>query len=150
MVKIHIKILLMMALVGLLVVIFSNIHKQYYPVTIINSYEKAFSQLPNIDENTLVLFDVDDTLITSPDVLARTTYFSWWFKLLLLFNHPQLIQNKNWETVWSEMWQQAPRVIIEASILDLIADIKNKGATILALTSMESSSYGLIKDMPLW
>lgn len=146
-----IVILLVFAAAALLWVfaVRNNTHVKY-PVTIISSYQEVLPLIEMVNNNTLVLFDVDDTILTSPDVLARTTDFSWWFKALLLMKFPQLLKAENFEAAYSIVWQQAPRILTEPLVVELINTLKNKGATVLALTSMESGAYGVIENMPLW
>jgi len=148
--KINSKPLFISIFIALTTIILIQINKPTYPITTINSYEQALPELQNIDSQTLVLFDVDDTLITSQDALARTSNFPWNFKLSLFTNYPWLINSKNFEMIWSKMWQQAPRVLIEPDIVSYIHDMQDKHAIVLALTSMESGSYGVIKNMPEW
>jgi len=101
--KINSKPLLIGIFIALTTIVLMQINKPTYPITTINSYEQALPELQNIDSQTLVIFDVDDILITSQDVLARTSNFPWSFKLLLFVNYPWLIKSKNFEMIWSEM-----------------------------------------------
>ena len=115
-----------------------------YPVHTISSYQES---LPDVNENTLVLFDVDDTLITSPAL--NPNYFTWWFKLLFVLRYPTYIFT-NWENAYSLLWTTVPFTLTESSVIKVIKNFQEKHATVLALTSMESGSYGVIESMPAW
>jgi hypothetical protein len=115
-----------------------------YPVSTITSYQDP---LPDVNEDTLVLFDVDDTLITSPAL--NPNYFTWWFKVLFILRYPTYIFT-NWENAYSLLWTTVPFTLTEPSVIDVIKRFQEKRAIILALTSMESGSYGVIESMPAW
>lgn len=98
----------------------------------------------------MVLFDVDDTLISSHDAFARNE-LPWAFRLLAPLKHPSILWGDNWEDYNSHMWAQAKRVVIEPSIVPRIASLRRRpGAWVFGITSMESGSYGVIPSMPEW
>ncbi len=97
----------------------------------------------------LIFFDIDDTLITAVDPTARATY-PMSFRLALGLHHPQLLFRSTWEYYYSMFWQQTQRVLIEPAIIYIINTLKGKGCTVLGLTSMETGSYGVIKNFPQW
>ncbi len=121
----------------------------YYPVQEITFFTQAHEQLKRCGKNSFVLFDVDDVLITSPDYVARG-HLPLWVRLRLLWAFPGILKESVAELVYSLGWQQAPRVLIEPLVVEVINDIKQQGATVLGLTSMESGSYGVISSMPQW
>lgn len=128
---------------------FLNQTPNYYPVQEITSFEQARGQLERCGKNSLVLFDIDDTLIIAPDYLARKS-IDWWLWLRLVIAFPQFLKISNFEDVFSLMWLYAPRILIEPHVVTMINDLKNKGCTVLGLTSMESGSFGIIPSMPVW
>ena len=98
----------------------------------------------------MILFDVDETLISSRDAFARGE-LPLSFRLLAALKHPSILWGDNWTEYYSHMWSQAPREIIEPSIVGRIAALrKRKGVWVFAITSMESGSYGMIPSMPEW
>jgi hypothetical protein len=127
-------------------------HKLRYPVQSIRSFEEAQEILDSCSLGTLILFDVDDTLISASDFLVGKGIGGtpWWFRLQICLRHPTLLNPKIWEHVYSIMWQKAHRELIEPSIADTIVALQQKGCTVLGLTSMESGSYGVIPNFPLW
>lgn len=120
-----------------------KIHK----VKIFNEIESHFK---NIKKNTLVVFDVDDVLITSPDIFARGNHFPWQFRIKLFFKYPSLLFSENWEYIYSLLWKEAPRYLLDPKIPQIISSLKNKHIPVVLLTSMESESYGVIKNFPEW
>lgn len=117
------------------------------PIQTISSFEEAISQIPS---DALILFDIDDTLISSNDFLARGNYFPWWFRVRLLMACPSLCNSRTWEDAYSLMWSQAPRILLEPNIILKIKELQAKGHTILGLTSMETGAYGVIPNFPDW
>jgi hypothetical protein len=121
----------------------------HYPVQEITSFEQPVDQLNRCGEHTLVLLDVDDVLIISPDYIARG-HLPWWLRIRLLWAFPELLKESVAELAYSLGWQQAPRVLIEPQVVRIINDLKQQGCIVLGLTSMESGSYGVIPSMSLW
>ena len=52
--------------------------------------------------------------------------------------------------IYSLVWQQAPRVLIEPQVVRIIDNLKQQGVLVIGLTSMESGGYGVISSMPFW
>lgn len=124
--------------------------KQHYPMHIIHSYQEAATELAQATPTTLIVFDVDDTLIASTEFIARGNYFPWWFKLLLAIRFPQLLNNNCWNAVHSLIWTHAPQFLVEPSVPAMIQALQARGITVIALTSMKTGSYGVIPDLPSW
>ncbi len=116
-----------------------------YPVNGLTSYADLDTQ-PFACLGTLVLFDVDETIITMPDQLD----FTLPFRLRVLWHFPQFIYTQNWEWVYSKLWQQAQFMLVEPIVAQLINELKSCGCIVLGLTSMESGEYGAIAHMPEW
>ncbi len=110
----------------------------------LHSYEDLLAQSIECSE-TLVLFDIDDTLIWLP-----WPNFTWPLRLHVLWNFPDFIHADQWEHVYSKLWQQANFMLIEPVVVELINQLKSRGCTVLGLTSMESGAYGVISSMSEW
>ncbi|MDQ5891117.1 MAG: hypothetical protein QG604_991 [Candidatus Dependentiae bacterium] len=123
-----------------------------YPIIPIHSYSECNNVLDSLDENSLVLFDVDDTLLYAPDALAnlRKKDLSWWFRLKMLLKFPTRFTNTAWMEPLSYMMHQAPRMLIEPTIPTLINTLHQRNIPVLALTSMESGGCGPIPHFPEW
>jgi len=153
--KIKVSYYKIIVLVGIISAFYITIvwhnKKSYYPVHTIESFVQATDILNQIDEHTLVLFDVDDVLITAPDVLARgSQYIPWSFRIRLVLSYPQLLLQSSIEHVYSLIADQAPRIVIEPIIKKIITDLHARNITVLGLTNMMTGSIGVIPDMPTW
>lgn len=104
------------------------------------------------DKQTLITFDIDDTLITSVDAMAaRDGLYPIWFTLGIAFKYPLLIvsqEKRDW--VVSIMNQQAEHFVFDSDIARYIQQLRGRGCNVIALTWMKSGSMGLIKNMPEW
>ncbi len=116
-----------------------------YPVKELMSYADLDTQLLS-SPGTLILFDIDDTIIAMPDRLD----FSLPFRLRVFWHFPQFIYASKWEQVYSKLWQQAQFMLVEPIVVQLIDELKSRGCIVLGLTSMESGAYGVIDNMPEW
>lgn len=115
---------------------------------------ECYRELQNVfdacDQQTLVTFDVDDTLITSNDMMVNFKIPTW-FKICAVLKYPSLIFNKNrYIMPASILLQQADRFVFDPNIVDYIQQLRRHGCNVVALTSMESGSLGVIKNMPEW
>lgn len=107
----------------------------------IDSYAQALPILKKCTNKSLILFDVDDTIISAYDVVARTV-IPGWLKKLVILQHPSMIRKDTWEYAYSIMWDQAKRFVIEALVIDIIKELKARGCTVMGLTGMETGALG--------
>ncbi len=143
---------LILAITLLAIIIgFFTINKPTPPPGIIqiDSYAQAMPTLKNCTDKSLILFDVDDTLITAYDIVARKLLPDW-LKLLIVLKHPSMIKKDTWEYAYSIMWDQAKRFVFEPLVINIIKELETKGCTVMALTGMETGSLGVQKDLPEW
>ncbi|MFN7095196.1 MAG: DUF2608 domain-containing protein [Burkholderiales bacterium] len=120
------------------------------PTITIYTYKEVYNRLNHVNPHTLILFDIDDTITSSPDILARANYFPWWFRICLLLRFPQFMHMDIWEKIFSYMWQQAPRTLIEPQIPEIIAALQCQGSSVLGFTRIKTGPYGAIEDFPAW
>lgn len=121
-----------------------------YQITNIYSYQSVKHEVEAADENTLVLFDVDDTLISTHDVVARGTYYPWWYALLVFFRFPYFIKKVHFEEAYSIVLTQAERILIDPFVKELINGFHKKKSIIVGLTSIETGKFGNVEDIALW
>jgi len=145
-------VLLHVLMLACLVLVLTLPHQKAYPVTKVHSYQECSDILAPLGEQDLVLFDVDDTLMCSPDALAniRKSDLTTWFRLKLFLKFPTRYTSEAWLEPLSYMLQSAQRTLIEPVIPVLIADLQKRGVPVLALTSMESGGCGAIESFPEW
>ncbi len=117
----------------------------------IDSYAQAADALQVADKNTLVLFDVDETLIIPADVALRSAtkqHFTHWLEntLATIFNDAPHTYD-----YYFDFWDVSPHpwMVIEPMIIDMIASLQKRGVTVLALTFARSGAVGhLIPSYP--
>jgi len=110
----------------------------------IHSYKEIIETAERWDTSTLVLFDIDDTLIYGPCLFPKGLLQQW------LFRYPWFAQTDQWEEYYSLMWQQADRVLLEQQVVNIIQRLQQRNVTVLGITSMETGAYGVIENMPIW
>ena len=120
-----------------------------YPIHSVSSFLDAEPYLAQCNKDSLVLFDVDDTLITSPDTFARGNIPGVLY-LQLYITFPTLLKSSQWERITSLVDDMAPHILIEPHVATMINHLKQKGCHVLALTTIESKKYGVIPDRARW
>lgn len=122
----------------------------YRPFRQIETYSEVQKIFDACDKNTLITFDVDDTLITAVDVMANFD-FPLWFGIRAIFKYPGLVLSKSSiEPALSILFQQAERFVFDPDIIQIIQQIRKQGSTTVGLTGMWSGPYGVIESMPAW
>lgn len=119
-------------------------------IKVIHSYQEIIESAKEWDSSTLVLFDVDDTLIYGPYLFPDGFLNQLWFRIRFLLRYPWLVSPPLFEEYYSLMWQQAKRVVVEPEVVPLIQDLHKNGAMVIGLTAMETGSYGVIESLPKW
>lgn len=123
----------------------------HVPFTQIETYSEIKDIFDSCDENTLITFDVDSTLIMSNDVMANFEFPSVWFAIRALLKYPELIWNKNSiEPILSVVFEQAERFVFDPDIVRIIQQLQKQSCKTVALTMMWNGAYGYIKNMPEW
>lgn len=116
----------------------------------VDCYREVQTVFDGCDVQTLITFDVDDTLIADTDVMARDLKFSTWFKIRAILRHPSLIFKTRQEWFASIIFQQAERLVFDQDIVHIIKQLRERGCMVVALTAIESGSFGVIDHMPKW
>ncbi len=113
----------------------------------IRSFQEAEAILATTDKNTLVLFDVDETLIYWADKIQYPKFKSQW----------QDMKKMAWERAGdrqtllrSKIFLKCKKVLIEPFVADIIRQLQDREVKVLALTKMESGNYGIIPLMEEW
>jgi len=110
----------------------------------IDSFEKVGFIIEESDENTLVIFDVDETLIQANDAGLQRKNSSSANEILeeLKEKYPKLKTEEFDSYIRSIVMQQAIREIIEPYSVNFIKSLQEKGIKTIALTKMRTGSYG--------
>ena len=119
----------------------------------IDSFAQASDVLNKADKNTLVLFDVDDTLIEPASVLFRPktieneAYRPWMVELTsrVYGNAP------NPEAYYWSIWKvkEVP-LLIEPKIVEIIRSLQDRGVKVMALTALKTGISFTIPLLPEW
>lgn len=120
------------------------------PIIPIDSFAQAADALAQADQKTLILFDVDETLIMPASIAMRSATkekHKQWLKQTIdtIFNslpHPQDYYFDNWDM------SEQPFMLIEPSIVATIASLQERGITTLGLTLASSGTIG--RFIPLY
>lgn len=154
------RIILLIAAAGLLAVGITLfcMHKPQVGVSNnikqIDSYAQATDTLNATDENSLVLFDVDDTLIEPASVVFRPktveneAYHPWLVELTSRVygsaDKPEAYYGSIWKT------KEVP-LLIEPAIVEMIQMLQNrKRAKVMALTALRTGAHFTIPSLPKW
>ena len=104
------------------------------------------------DEKTLVVFDVDEVLITTEDHFmhpyAKYVFFPMILKHIWMATSKE--EEKDFEEALSFSYLLPKKLLIEEETPLLIKQLQEKGVEVLALTSFPIGSIGLIPDIAAW
>ncbi len=125
-------------------------YKSDFSFPIITSYTQVLGELTAANANTLILFDIDDTLINPTDIISRFYTVPAFFKLKALFKYPQLRNRDAVEHYYSIMWGQGDWFVIEPYMVQVIKNLIQRGCMVLGLTAIETGKFGVIDDFPQW
>lgn len=125
--------------------------KYFVPFQSIWAYSEVQNIFASCDKNTLITFDVDDTIITTKDFIARDpNTIPWLFKLRALLKYPEIARSEKLRWVYSIMFQNTERFVLDQNIVPSIKQLQDKGVPIIALTFMPSGTVGITPHMPEW
>ena len=108
----------------------------------IHSFSQAQSVLDDADTGTLVVFDVDDTLIRPKDKILQRCY-SYINAWKLVDAEFRKMVNEEEHTL-SRLYIQAKRELIEPGISQLIATLQARNIKVIACTHLRVGPYGEI------
>ncbi len=117
---------------------------------------ESFSEIENLWENlsdsSLVIFDIDDVIVSTEDHFAHPYGY---IKFVELTNHylgRALSEQEKTEIMRRISLSQllAKRNLVEKNIPLLIQDLQNKGIKVIALTNFPRGEYGAISRVETW
>ena len=127
----------------------SSLHANYIQV---NSFKEISGELKNADETTLIVFDVDEVLITTEDHFIHP-YADHIFVPIIkaaMASVETLEEKKNLEEKLSLSMLCPKRILIEEETPKLIQNLKDKGIKVIALTSCPTGAFGIIPKVEDW
>lgn len=120
-------------------------------ITVIDSYTQIIEDLKIVTpQDTLVLWDIDGTLLTSPHLLARSMNIPTEFRIQLNELFQILRDDNEWLKIYKKLWLSAERVLIEPLSVELINQLQTSGCSVLGLTAMHSDNHELVGSLPVW
>lgn len=118
----------------------------------ISSFTELEEELEKSDEKTLIVFDVDEVLITTEDHFIHPYADKAFFPLI-----HQIIAKAASEKEKIEIEEKLSlsmllpkRTLIEESAPNLIKNLQQKGAKVIALTSCPTGAFGVIPKVERW
>jgi hypothetical protein len=116
----------------------------YANITTIHSFDEANEQLNNADTSTLVIFDVDDVLITSDDHIFRPSASGF---------RPSCWKGKNAQELdhlVSIIQSEIDFILIEQDLPSLIDSLQKREVKTIALTACRTGKFGVIESVEDW
>lgn len=117
------------------------------PIEPIHSFNEV--DFSTIQADTLVVFDVDETLTQPTDtyLINEHTPQAEAFKKKLFQQHPEV---KDWNGLASIMLQEAPRPLIEPMVVQKIKELETRNILIIVCTGMNTGPYGSLPSLEEW
>lgn len=115
--------------------------------------ERFENEIQNVDEHSLVLFDVDDTLLISKDLVLRRSSREIWNKCRkeILCNPALVSQEKNANGfLIGQIFSKMEYEVVDPKVIDIIDSLQKKGIRTIALTNMATGKIGTINAMEDW
>lgn len=120
-----------------------------YPVRSFVETEESFAC---VDENTLIVFDVDDVLVTYVDGCLKKDADPILQPLVKKAEasaktaaERQALENK-----MSLAYFQSERIVIDPNVPEFIRSLKKRGAKVIGLTNTRATPYGYLLSIPKW
>lgn len=107
---------------------------------------KVRERLEKFTERSLVVFDVDDVLITPVDKLLQPCAKRLNPNPLDKIEKLEELKRKHYLSL---MYSQTKMLLVEPQMVDVVNKLKLKKVKFIALTAFETPSYGIIKDTAL-
>lgn len=126
--------------------------KEASPYRAIHSIDEIFSNIEALDSDTVVVFDVDEVLVTTKDSFLRPEG-----EAIFLARVQQAIEQAKTDEEKEELERklsisltEAARFILEPALPKLIATLQEKKIKIVALTSHPTGKFGILKSVEEW
>jgi hypothetical protein len=105
-------------------------------------------QIDQLDQNALVVFDVDYTLLVPNDLVLTPGGDNYLYKYLK--NHRHLMTREHEDLLVSKAVQQSKVSLVDEHVLSLLEKLKQKNIKTIALTAMPSGPFGIIANGERW
>lgn len=118
-------------------------------ITPISNIAEIANALETAEEDTLVVFDVDRTLVIMGDQALKGGK-SGLKKRLRTYPAYQELSLEEQQNLMSIVILKANHTIIENESLNLIRELQNRNIKTIFCTTLETGSFGIIPDMVQW
>ena len=118
-----------------------------------NNLQPLLQIFNELDENSLVLFDVDETLIIAQDAILQPRAQPLLERCVKkILENPKFVNTVNYEQTYllSQILSKMKFNLIEPQSVDLIYELQDRGIRTIALTAMRTGSFGIIPNMEDW
>lgn len=146
------KFFVAIGMLAISIFIYRSLYFGVKPIIPIQSFNEV--NFDEIKQNTLVIFDTDNTLIQPSDayLVNEHTPQEIEFRKKLFIDNPQV---KDWDLLGSIVLLQAQRPLIEPIVISKINSLKNRNIPVIVLTGMNTGRYGnspasLVPSMEKW
>ena len=116
-----------------------------YNIHEVHNLEMLKEKIPSLNEHSLVVFDVDDTLLVSDTrilSMGNDNARALWLPLYQRLNKG--IGNERFRYLFSKVWVGLTQELVDPQMPAVINAIKEMGAKVIVLTSSDTGKLGVI------
>lgn len=110
--------------------------------------EEVNEYFDNLDSQSLVMWDVDHTLITPADPILQIGNESITREIYQRYLGNKTNENK--KELISRIFSRLPYCLVDSRLPHLISSLQDKGIPTMAFTAMKTGSFGVISSMEHW
>lgn len=137
-----------LTLLSMLCTIFCHAH--IIPIDNLDFFEKAVEQS---NQQSLVLFDVDETLIIPKDLILRPTAWNIWNKYAKeTIENPAICapEKEGKEYLLGQIFSKIEFEIVDPKVIDIISSLQERRIKTIAFTKMSTGVLGAIPSLEDW
>lgn len=111
-------------------------------------FEKAMER---VDQSCLVLFDVDETLITPKDLILNPYARDHWNRYAQeTIKNPAIVPNYDGEYFFSRIFSKMEYEVVDLKVVEIIQSLQKQQIKTIAFTKMFTGAFGSIRAMEDW
>lgn len=118
----------------------------YNEISSIRSLSEAEQHLNAIGEKSIVLFDIDETLIIAKDKIRMSKFTKKEPGRSIMAEFESSL-TAPFEQVWSKVLTQAKIQLLELCVTNIINELKRRNIKTFGLTKIRVGAYGFIKSL---
>lgn len=128
-----------------LIILVCIFHTTFCFAEIIETNESRIIEghLQKVDENTLVIFDIDDVLIMPTDEFAFKTPI----RKEIIKKMKEKYSKEQFKIFWSIMFEKRAVKLVDPNFLKILKDLASRKISVAALTGWWTGKYGKIEKM---